>query len=141
VPARDVGVASRRIPSQRQPETPDSVRLYLREIGRIPLLSAVDEVRLAQDIEVGVLAAERLTTSPPVEFEQRTELAYLADVGCLAKARLVQSNLRLVVAVARRYSGSGTSLLDLIQEGNIGLIRAVEKFDYRRGFKFSTYAT
>jgi RNA polymerase primary sigma factor len=134
-------VASRRIPSQRQPETPDSVRLYLREIGRIPLLSAVDEVRLAQDIEVGVLAAERLTTAPPVEFEQRTELAYLADVGCLAKARLVQSNLRLVVAVARRYSGSGTSLLDLIQEGNIGLIRAVEKFDYRRGFKFSTYAT
>jgi RNA polymerase primary sigma factor len=141
VPARDVGVASRRIPSQRQPETPDSVRLYLREIGTIPLLSAVDEVRLAQDIEVGVLAAERLTTAPPVEFEQRTELAYLADVGCLAKARLVQSNLRLVVAVARRYSGSGTSLLDLIQEGNIGLIRAVEKFDYRRGFKFSTYAT
>ena len=141
MPARDVGVASRRIPSQRQPETPDSVRLYLREIGRIPLLSAVDEVRLAQDIEVGVLAAERLTTAPSGDFEQRTELAYLADVGCLAKARLVQSNLRLVVAVARRYSGSGTSLLDLIQEGNIGLIRAVEKFDYRRGFKFSTYAT
>jgi RNA polymerase primary sigma factor len=141
VPARDVGVVSHQVPSQRQPEAPDSVRLYLREIGRIPLLSAVDEVRLAQDIEVGVLAEERLTTGPPDKFEQRAELAYLADVGCRAKARLVQSNLRLVVAVARRYSGAGTSLLDLIQEGNIGLIRAVEKFDYKRGFKFSTYAT
>jgi RNA polymerase primary sigma factor len=136
-----VGVVSPKVPSQRQPETPDSVRLYLREIGRIPLLSAVDEVRLAQDIEVGILAAERLTTAPSAEYDERAELAYLADVGCRAKVRLVQSNLRLVVAVARRYGGSGTSLLDLIQEGNIGLIRAVEKFDYRRGFKFSTYAT
>jgi RNA polymerase primary sigma factor len=136
-----VGVASPRIPSQRQPETPDSVRLYLREIGRIPLLSAVDEVRLAQDIEVGILAEDRLATAPPAGADERAELAYLVDIGYRAKARLVQSNLRLVVAVARRYSGSGTSLLDLIQEGNIGLIRAVEKFDYRRGFKFSTYAT
>jgi RNA polymerase primary sigma factor len=141
VPARDVGVVSPRLPSQRQPEVPDSVRLYLREIGKIPLLSAVDEVRLAQDIEVGVLADERLTTAPALDVEQRAELACLVDVGCRAKARLVQSNLRLVVAVARRCSGGGTSLLDLIQEGNIGLIRAVEKFDYRRGFKFSTYAT
>jgi RNA polymerase primary sigma factor len=141
VPARDVGVVSPRVPSQRQPEVPDSVRLYLREIGRIPLLSAVDEVRLAQDIEVGILADERLTTAAAGEFEERADLAYLADVGCRAKARLVQSNLRLVVAVARRYSGPSASLLDLIQEGNIGLIRAVEKFDYKRGFKFSTYAT
>jgi RNA polymerase primary sigma factor len=141
LPARDVGVVSPTIPSQRQPETPDSVRLYLREIGKIPLLSAVDEVRLAQDIEAGVLAEERLTAAPPDESEQRAELAYLAAVGAHAKALLVQSNLRLVVAVARRYSGSGTSLLDLVQEGNIGLIRAVEKFDYQRGFKFSTYAT
>jgi RNA polymerase primary sigma factor len=136
-----VGVVSPRIPSQRQPEVPDSVRLYLREIGKIPLLSAVDEVRLAQDIEVGVLADERLTTAGALDVEQRAELACLVDVGCRAKARLVQSNLRLVVAVARRYSGATTSLLDLIQEGNIGLIRAVEKFDYKRGFKFSTYAT
>jgi RNA polymerase primary sigma factor len=141
VPARDVGVVSPRIPSQRQPEIPDSVRLYLREIGKIPLLSAVDEVRLAQDIEVGILAGERLATTPPTDAAGRAELTYLAEIGYRAKARLVQSNLRLVVAVARRYSGSGTSLLDLIQEGNIGLIRAVEKFDYKRGFKFSTYAT
>jgi RNA polymerase primary sigma factor len=140
LPARDVGVVSPAIPSQRQPEIPDSVRLYLREIGRIPLLSAVDEVRLAQDIEVGILADERLATIP-LEERGRAELTYLAEVGYRAKARLVQSNLRLVVAVARRYSGSGISLLDLIQEGNIGLIRAVEKFDYKRGFKFSTYAT
>jgi RNA polymerase primary sigma factor len=136
-----VGVVSPRIPAQRQPETPDSVRLYLREIGRIPLLSAVDEVRLAQEIEVGLLAGERLTENPHAEFQERAELAYLVDVGCRAKARLVQANLRLVVAVARRYSGSGAPLLDLVQEGNIGLIRAVEKFDYKRGFKFSTYAT
>jgi RNA polymerase primary sigma factor len=141
LPARDVGVVSPRVPSQRQPEVPDSVRLYLREIGRIPLLSAVDEVRLAQDIEVGILAEERLMAAPPEDYEERAALAYLADVGCRAKVRLVQSNLRLVVAVARRYGGTGTSLLDLIQEGNIGLIRAVEKFDYKRGFKFSTYAT
>ena len=135
-----VGTASPRVPAQRQSETADSVRLYLREIGRIPLLSAVDEVRLAQAIEVGVLAEERLGTVEPTE-PTWCELRYLMLVGADAKARLVSSNLRLVVAVAKRYSGVGTSLLDLVQEGNIGLIRAVEKFDYRRGFKFSTYAT
>jgi RNA polymerase primary sigma factor len=130
-----------RIPVQRGVEVPDSVRLYLREIGRIPLLTAADEVRIAHAIEVGVLAEERLTTQPDLSDEDRVDLGYLVDLGKAAKATLVQSNLRLVVAVAKRYGGPGTSLLDLVQEGNIGLIRAVEKFDYRRGFKFSTYAT
>jgi RNA polymerase primary sigma factor len=119
---------------------PDSVRLYLAEIGRIALLTAADEVRLAHEVEVGVLAEEALLCDTYGE-EDRDNLKYLVGVGRLAKSTLVQSNLRLVVAVAKRYSGRGTSLLDLIQEGNIGLIRAVEKFDYRRGFKFSTYAT
>jgi RNA polymerase primary sigma factor len=140
-PVEMVGVASPAIPAQRQSESPDSVRLYLREIGRIALLSAEDEVRLAREIEVGVLAAERLHCSQVLSRDEKDELAYLTRVGVEAKAMLVQSNLRLVVAVAKRYAGSGTPLLDLIQEGNIGLIRAVEKFDYRRGFKFSTYAT
>jgi RNA polymerase primary sigma factor len=140
-PARTVGVASPKLPAQRQTESPDSVRLYLREIGRIPLLSAADEVRLARDIEVGVLAEERLLEGGPFGSGVRADFAYLICVGKDAKATLVKSNLRLVVAVAKRYCGSGTPLLDLVQEGNIGLIRAVEKFDYRRGFKFSTYAT
>jgi RNA polymerase primary sigma factor len=141
VPVHDVGVVSNRVPAQRQPETPDSVRLYLREIGRIPLLSAVDEVRLAQDIEAGILAEDRLCASRPADAEECADLGYLVEIGLRSKALLVQSNLRLVVAVARRYTGSGASLLDLVQEGNIGLIRAVEKFDYKKGFKFSTYAT
>ena len=98
----------RQIPAQRQPETPDSVRLYLREIGRIPLLSAADEVRLAHAIEVGVLAEERLDSRPTrLDWEDRFDLTYLADAGQQAKATLVQSNLRLVVAVAKRYGGSG----------------------------------
>ncbi len=126
---------------QREAEAPDSVRMYLREIGRIPLLSAADEVRLAHAIEVGVLAEGRILTDHDLSGEDRLDLAFLVDVGKSAKATLVQSNLRLVVAVAKRYGGPSISLLDLVQEGNIGLIRAVEKFDYRRGYKFSTYAT
>jgi RNA polymerase primary sigma factor len=98
-------------------------------------------VRLAREIEVGVLAEEQLLCRGPFDTDLIQELRYLAHVGREAKATLVMSNLRLVVAVAKRYCGSGTPILDLIQEGNIGLIRAVEKFDYRRGFKFSTYAT
>jgi RNA polymerase primary sigma factor len=140
-PVQQVGVASPKIPAQRQPESPDSVRLYLREIGRIPLLSAADEVTLARDIEVGVLAEERLRQPARIDSGLAADLGYLVRVGAEAKCRLVNSNLRLVVAVAKRYVGSGTPLLDLVQEGNIGLIRAVEKFDYQRGFKFSTYAT
>jgi RNA polymerase primary sigma factor len=141
-PVQLLGEASPTIPAQRrQVESPDAVRLYLRQIGRIPLLSAADEVRLARDIEVGVLAEERLLEGEWLNDTEHSELCYLVEVGRDAKATLVTSNLRLVVAVAKRYLGPGASLLDLVQEGNIGLIRAVEKFDYRRGFKFSTYAT
>lgn len=118
----------------------DLTRRYLREIGRIPLLSAAEEVSVARAIEAGVLAGERLTgieTSNP----DYAGLVELMRAGQQAKARLVEANLRLVVSVARRYGRRGLPLLDLIQEGNLGLIRAVERFDYARGFKFSTYAT
>jgi RNA polymerase primary sigma factor len=135
------GEAVAGLPRQAAAEPQDSVRLYLREIGRIPLLTAADEVRLAHAVEVGVLAEERLSLEPGPDVEQRLELQYLVCEGEAAKATLVQSNLRLVVSLAKRYAGLGASLQDLIQEGNIGLIRAVEKFDYRKGFKFSTYAT
>ncbi len=119
----------------------DIVRLYLREIGRVPLLTAAEEVELARQVEAGVFAAERLMTQTTSDRGLRAELSAVADAGERAKARLLEANLRLVVSVARRYVGRGLPLLDLIQEGNLGLIRAVEKFDYTRGFKFSTYAT
>ncbi len=108
----------------------DPVRMYLREIGRVPLLSAEEEIRLAQRMERG--KAERLKPHPSRR---------IVDDGEEAQRRLTEANLRLVVSVAKKYIGRGMSLLDLIQEGNIGLIRAVEKFDYAKGFKFSTYAT
>ncbi len=108
----------------------DPVRMYLREIGRVPLLSAEEEVRLAQRMERG--KAERLKPVPNRRY---------IDDGEEAQRRLTEANLRLVVSVAKKYIGRGMSLLDLIQEGNIGLIRAVEKFDYTKGYKFSTYAT
>lgn len=108
----------------------DPVRMYLREIGRVPLLSAEEEVRLAQRMERG--KAERLKAVPNLRY---------VDDGEEAQRRLTEANLRLVVSVAKKYIGRGMSLLDLIQEGNIGLIRAVEKFDYTKGYKFSTYAT
>ncbi len=114
--------------------------LYLREIGRVPLLTAKDEVRLAQAIEHGREAAERLRVEDVCEPE-RDELQELAREGNVARGALTDANLRLVVSVARRYSNRGVPLIDLIQEGNLGLLRAVEKFDWRRGFKFSTYAT
>ncbi|HAG99468.1 MAG TPA: RNA polymerase sigma factor RpoD [Ktedonobacter sp.] len=108
----------------------DPVRMYLREIGRVPLLSAEEEVKLAQRMERG--KAERLKAVPNRRY---------VDDGDEAQRRLTEANLRLVVSVAKKYIGRGMSLLDLIQEGNIGLIRAVEKFDYTKGYKFSTYAT
>src|SRR3989440_12634035 len=108
----------------------DPVRMYLREIGRVPLLSAEEEVRLAQRMERGKV--ERLKAMPNRRY---------VDDGEEAQRRLTEANLRLVVSVAKKYIGRGMSLLDLIQEGNIGLIRAVEKFDYTKGYKFSTYAT
>ncbi|WP_460778025.1 RNA polymerase sigma factor RpoD [Nocardiopsis nanhaiensis] len=116
----------------------DLVRLYLREIGRVPLLSAREEVDLAKAIEVGLYAQRR---NPSLGLCGADELAALADEGRRAKRRLIESNLRLVVSIAKRYMGRGLLFLDLIQEGNLGLIRAVEKFDYTKGFKFSTYAT
>jgi RNA polymerase primary sigma factor len=123
----------------RRAATGDLVRIYLREIGRVPLLTAQDEVELAKAIEAGLFAEEKLQHG---EGEAgRAELALLVSEGTRAKQRLIESNLRLVVSIAKRYIGRGLVFLDLIQEGNLGLIRAVEKFDYTKGYKFSTYAT
>ena len=125
----------------RRPVTSDLVRIYLREIGRVPLLTAEDEVELAKAIEAGLFADEKLAGSLPCRGARRAELSLLAAEGLRAKQRLIEANLRLVVSIAKRYIGRGLSFLDLIQEGNLGLIRAVEKFDYTKGYKFSTYAT
>ncbi|MCI0424513.1 MAG: RNA polymerase sigma factor, partial [Actinobacteria bacterium] len=119
----------------------DPVRLYLNEIGRYPLLTGQQEVELALQMENGQRAAARLEGETTLTEEDRALLTHEVRIGEAAHHQLVQSNLRLVVAIARRYVGRGMALLDLIQEGNVGLIRAVERFDYRRGFKFSTYAT
>jgi RNA polymerase primary sigma factor len=120
---------------------PDLFRQYLREIGRTPLLSAADEVELARRIEAGLLAEEKLNTTPDLDSRLAGDLDRLVVLGRAAKRQLIEANLRLVVSVAKRYMGRGLTMLDLVQEGNLGLIRAVEKFDYVRGFKFSTYAT
>jgi RNA polymerase primary sigma factor len=119
----------------------DLVRVYLREIGRVPLLTAALEVDLARRVEAGVFAAERLTAATPIDADLRRDLGLIAEDGERAKRQLIEANLRLVVSIAKRYSGRGLPFLDLIQEGNLGLIRAVEKFDYTRGYKFSTYAS
>ncbi|MFG2191510.1 sigma-70 family RNA polymerase sigma factor [Streptomyces sp. NPDC048639] len=119
----------------------DLFRQYLREIGRIPLLSAAEEVDLARRVEAGLFAEEKLSTTPDLDSQLAVDLDKLVVLGRMAKRRLIEANLRLVVSVAKRYVGRGLTMLDLVQEGNLGLIRAVEKFDYARGFKFSTYAT
>nr|WP_307846807.1 RNA polymerase sigma factor [Actinospica durhamensis] len=119
----------------------DLFRQYLREIGRIPLLTAVQEVELARAVEAGLFADERLLTNFDLHAEDRRDLHVLVLQGQSAKRKLIEANLRLVVSIAKRYIGRGMSILDLVQEGNLGLIRAVEKFDYARGYKFSTYAT
>lgn len=131
----------------------DPVRMYLKEIGKVPLLSADDEIALAQKMEDGVKAAEILDVlkeecaeaADGAEKEELTrriaEQQELVDLGEDAKKKLAEANLRLVVSIAKRYVGRGMLFLDLIQEGNLGLIKAVEKFDYRKGYKFSTYAT
>lgn len=116
--------------------TSDLVRAYLNGIGKIPLLTAEDEVTLAKSIEAGLFADEKLSQGSD-EFD----LVVIRNEGQRAKNRMLEANLRLVVSIAKRYTGKGLALLDLIQEGNIGLIRAVEKFDYAKGYKFSTYAT
>jgi RNA polymerase primary sigma factor len=122
----------------------DPVRMYLREIGRVPLLTAKDEVELAMMMEAGKEAGRRrieLARKGRLDLFVDRELRGIIDRGELGRRRLAEANLRLVVSVAKKYIGRGMSLLDLIQEGNIGLLRAVEKFDYRKGYKFSTYAT
>ena len=119
----------------------DPVRMYLKEIGKVPLLTAEQEVTLAQRIEAGLHATERLELEANVTEEAHASLEAVAVDGQLAKRQLTEANLRLVVSIAKRYVGRGMALLDLVQEGNLGLIRAVEKFDYTKGFKFSTYAT
>ncbi len=129
----------------------DLVRLYLNRIGQVPLLNAEEEVELAKRIEVGLFAEYKLTQlakqsdqssdSMPPEEQLILDLQWIAHDGECAKDQFLEANLRLVVSVAKRYTGRGIPFLDLIQEGNLGLIRAVEKFDYTRGYKFSTYAT
>ncbi len=119
----------------------DLVRLYLSDIGRYPLLTKEDEVRLARAIEDGVAAGDELAATDGLSVGRRRELRSLVRAGQTAERTFVQSNLRLVVSIAKKYQASGLPLLDLVQEGNLGLMHAVEKFDWRKGFKFSTYAT
>ena len=119
----------------------DLVRLYLTDIGQYPLLTKEDEVRLAQKIEKGVEAREKLAIAEDLTAKEKSDLKRLDRNGARAEKKFVQSNLRLVVSIAKKYQASGLPLLDLIQEGNLGLMHAVEKFDWRKGFKFSTYAT
>jgi RNA polymerase primary sigma factor len=123
----------------------DSVRAYLKQIGKIALLNAEQEVRLATRIEAGLYAAERVRRAEGVADklspQLRRDLCSIIRDGKLAKNHLLEANLRLVVSVAKRYTGRGMPFLDVIQEGNVGLIRAVEKFDNTKGYKFSTYAT
>ncbi|MFF9751307.1 sigma-70 family RNA polymerase sigma factor [Streptomyces sp. NPDC014344] len=137
-PAEPVGPPVR--PETGAPSS-DLFRQYLREIGRIPLLTAAEEVELARRVEAGLFAEEKLRLTPDLDSRLAHDLDRLVVAGRMAKRRLIEANLRLVVSVAKRYVGRGLTMLDLVQEGNLGLIRAVEKFDYARGFKFSTYAT
>src|SRR3954465_9133473 len=137
-PAPGDAVAKERI--ERDEE--DLVRLYLTDIGQYPLLTKDDEVRLAKAIEGGGSAASQLDAGPKdITPAKKRELRRQVREGEDAERTFVQSNLRLVVSIAKKYQASGLPLLDLIQEGNLGLMHAVEKFDWRKGFKFSTYAT
>ncbi|KRC35647.1 RNA polymerase subunit sigma [Oerskovia sp. Root918] len=121
--------------------TADPVKDYLKQIGKVALLNAEQEVELAKRIEAGLFAEERLSSGDTFEPKLRRELEWISGDGRRAKNHLLEANLRLVVSLAKRYTGRGMLFLDLIQEGNLGLIRAVEKFDYTKGYKFSTYAT
>ncbi|MDP1806919.1 MAG: sigma-70 family RNA polymerase sigma factor [Acidimicrobiales bacterium] len=126
--------------SHESESTVDLTRRYLSELGGYPLLTAEQEVELAQAIEAGRLAEVELASTEPARA-RRQALQAQVDAAEVARRTFIQSNLRLVVSIAKRYQGTGMTLLDLIQEGNLGLMRAVEKFDHRKGFKFSTYAT
>ena len=138
-PARHARIVAR--PDRVEGGSFDPVRMYLKEIGKIPLLTAEQEVTLAKRIEAGCYAGERLGMQSPRSREECTSIEAVVVDGEMAKKQLTEANLRLVVSIAKRYVGRGMVLLDLVQEGNLGLIRAVEKFDYTKGFKFSTYAT
>ncbi len=142
LPARAT-VARTREPEDLDAQGPsaDLVRVYLNGIGRTALLTAEQEVDLAKRIEAGVFAAHMLETTKRLSTQRRVDLKMIVRDGNRARNHLLVANLRLVVSLAKRYTGRGMPLLDLIQEGNLGLIRAVEKFDYTKGFKFSTYAT
>ncbi|UGQ13884.1 RNA polymerase sigma factor [Yinghuangia sp. ASG 101] len=131
-PAQQVAVAG---------ATADPVKDYLKQIGKVPLLNAEQEVELAKRIEAGLFAEDKLNSGDKLTPKLKTELEIIAEDGRRAKNHLLEANLRLVVSLAKRYTGRGMLFLDLIQEGNLGLIRAVEKFDYTKGYKFSTYAT
>ena len=133
--------ARREVDMAMKAPTNDPVRMYLKEIGRVALLTAQEEVDLAKRIETGVFATEKLEQNGQLTDEELRRLRWEQRDGARAKRHLVEANLRLVVSIAKRYVGRGMAFLDLIQEGNLGLIRAVEKFDYAKGFKFSTYAT
>jgi RNA polymerase primary sigma factor len=132
LPAAQVAVAG---------ATADPVKDYLRQIGKVPLLNAEQEVELAKRIEAGLFAEEKLADGAGLSTDARIDLEWISEDGTRAKNHLLEANLRLVVSLAKRYTGRGMLFLDLIQEGNLGLIRAVEKFDYTKGYKFSTYAT
>jgi RNA polymerase primary sigma factor len=121
--------------------TADPVKDYLKQIGKVPLLNAEMEVELAKRIEAGLFSEEKLGKGGKISAKAEEELEWIAEDGRRAKNHLLEANLRLVVSLAKRYTGRGMLFLDLIQEGNLGLIRAVEKFDYTKGYKFSTYAT
>ncbi len=121
--------------------TADPVKDYLKQIGKVALLNAEQEVELAKRIEAGLFAEEKLNSGEKIDMKVKRELWWIAQDGKKAKNHLLEANLRLVVSLAKRYTGRGMLFLDLIQEGNLGLIRAVEKFDYTKGYKFSTYAT
>jgi RNA polymerase primary sigma factor len=119
-------------------EVSDPVRMYLQEIGRVPLLDAQQEVELSMQMEAGRRAAEKLAKADGLAVEERVILERTRRSGESAQRRLVEANLRLVVSIAKKYTNRGLQFLDLIQEGNIGLMKAVDKFEYRRGYKFST---
>ena len=124
-----------------RPQSTDAVGVYLDEVSDHVLLSGEDEVRLARTIEAGTHASAVLNTKRNLTANERCRLEAEVEAGTEARAAFIRSNLRLVISIAKRYTGRGMDLIDLIQEGNVGLIRAVEKFDWRKGFKFSTYAT
>ncbi len=129
------------MPPSNDVEVSDPVRMYLQEIGRVPLLDAQQEVELAMQMEAGHRAAEKLEAGGRLSVSDKAILKRATKQGERAQQRLVEANLRLVVSIAKKYVGRGMPLLDLVQEGNLGLMRAVDKFDYRKGFKFSTYAS